>query len=146
VTGWWWTIVALTAHLGPGEDDQWARVLTELDLQRTVALEAADPELLTGIYASPAAAADDADLIAAYTQRGGRIDGAVLVITDLQVRRADRNEAVLEVVDQLAPAVVRWDDGSTSSLPHDDRSRRVVTLRMTDDGWRISSVRQSAQH
>ena len=145
MTGWWWTVVALTAHLGPGADDQWARVLTSLDLQRSAALASADPGLLADVYASRAAAADDADLIDAYRRRGGRIEGAVLVITDLRVRKADRRTVVLDVVDQLAPTRVRWSDGSTTSLPSDDASSRVVTLRMTDDGWRISSVQQSAR-
>jgi len=141
---WWWTVLALTAHLGPGEDDRWARVLTGLDLQRAVALHTADATALRGVYASEAAAADDADLIDAYRARGGRLEGAVLRVEQVDVRRAVDDEVVLDVVDRLGPARVRWDDGSATALPADEPTRRRVVLRWTDDGWRISEARRRA--
>jgi len=141
---WWWTVLALTAHLGPGEDDRWARVLTGLDLQRAVALCDADVSALREVYVSDAAAADDADLIDAYRARGGRLEGAVLRIERVDVRRASDLEVELDVVDRLGPARVRWDDGSATALPTDEPTRRFVVLRWTDDGWRISEARRRA--
>jgi len=139
---WWWTVLALTAHLGPGEDDRWARVLTGLDLVRAQALAAADPDRLSAVYASPAAAADDADTIEAFADRGARIEGAVLLIDELSVIRSGRDEVVLDVVDRLGPAKVRWNDGTVDRLPVDEPTRREIVLVRTDDGWRISRSRE----
>ena len=47
----------------------------------------------------------------------------------------------LDVVDQLGPARVAWDDGGSTDLPRDQPTRRTVTLVSTADGWRIGWTR-----
>lgn len=138
---WWWTVLALVAHLGPGEDERWARQLTALDLQRAQAFAHADPQRLEQVYASEQAAAADAATITGYRDRGGRVVGAVLVLDDVRVVRSTSERVELDVVDRLGPTRVVWDDGTSRALPSDRPTRRVVVLQLTDDGWRISGSR-----
>jgi len=49
----------------------------------------------------------------------------------------------LEVVDQLEPARVAWDDGTSTDLPRDRPTRRSITLVRADAGWRIAATRQA---
>jgi len=141
---WWWPVVVLLAHLGPGEDDRWARVLTGLDLQRAAAFRHDDPDTLRDVYASDAAAEDDLELLGAYRKRGGQLEGALLLVERAEVQRMTDDQVRLRIVDRLGPTRVRWEDGSSTRLPRDSSSERVVVLTLTDDGWRISEARRPA--
>ncbi len=138
---WWWTLAALTAHLGTSDDDRWARVLTGLDLQRAQAFADADTAGLDRVYLTADAAASDADTIGAYADRGSRVVGAVLRVERVEVRRRSDRRVTLDVVDRLGPARVVWDDGSVGALPRDRPTARVVVLVWTAEGWRISASR-----
>jgi hypothetical protein len=56
------------------------------------------------------------------------------------VLAASSRRARLEVVDRLGPARIVWTDGSVTSLPRDEPSRRVITLVRTAEGWRIAGT------
>ncbi len=141
---WIWVVVVALRALSPSPDDVWATRLTALDTVRAQAFAQGDPSLLDDIYvAGSRGRATDAETIAAYASRGGRVEGAALRIVSCSVVAERRDQVRLEVVDQLGRASVVWADGSTTSLPHDQPSRRHVVLERTSAGWRIVSARQT---
>lgn len=139
---WLWVLLVAVRGISPTPDDQWATRLAALDHVRETAFAAADPARLADVYApgSRGLRADTAT-IEAYARRGGRVVGAELRVLSCRVIRASDGRAQLEVVDQLAPARVLWDDGSSRWLPRDRPSRRSLTVVRTDDGWRIAAAR-----
>ncbi len=142
---WLWVLLVAVRAVSPSADDQWAVRLAELDHVREQAFASADPRLLRDVYADGSGARRaDARLIASYGRRGGRVVGAELRVLDCRVLWAGRARVRLEVVDQLGPAHVRWDDGSVTALPRDRPTRRVITLVRADGGWRIAGARPAA--
>ena len=139
---WMWVLLVAVRALSPAPDDRWATTLNGLDRVRAEAFATADPSRLGDVYA-PGSTGErrDAAVIASYEQRGGRVVGAELRIIDCRVVRSTDQQAQLEVVDRLGPAHVVWDDGTTTDLPRDRASRRLVVLRRTDEGWRIAGSR-----
>jgi hypothetical protein len=143
---WLWVLLVATRALSPSPDDQWAVRLAGLDQVRERAFATGDPALLDDVYvAGSSARRSDARLIEAYRSRDGRVVGAELRVLSCRVVRADASRVRLEVVDRLAPATVRWGDGTTTDLPRDRPTRRSVTLvRSGDDDtapWRIAGSR-----
>ena len=135
---WWW-VLALTVP--PGVADRCAGEVVLLDRARAMAYATGDPARLEAVYTahSPLLTQDQATL-AAYTARGGRVIAFVRVSRCREIARTARTKTV-QVTDALGVAHVTWDDGSVDRLPDDRATRRVVTLRMTADGWRISGSR-----
>ncbi|MCL8251709.1 hypothetical protein AERO_09970 [Aeromicrobium fastidiosum] len=142
---WLWVLLVAVRVLSPSPDDQWAVRLAALDDVREQAFASADASLLRDVYVEASAARrPDARLIAAYARRGGRVVGAELRVLDCRVVREGRHRVRLEVVDQLGPARVRWDDGTSTALPRDRPTRRAVTLVRSpgqDAQWRIAGTR-----
>lgn len=136
---WIWVLLVAARGLSPAPDDQWATTLASLDRVRAEAFATGDPSLLDDVY-SPGSVGRRADAatIDAYASRGGRVTGAELRILSCHVVRASPDGARLEVVDQLGDARVVWHDGTSTELPRDRPSRRVVTVERTEEGWRIS--------
>lgn len=140
---WLWVLLIAIRGLSPAPDDQWATRLAELDRAREAAFASADPARLDDVYvAGSSGQRADAATIEAYDRRGGRVVGADLMILSCRIVRTSRDRARLEVVDRLARSRVVWDDGTSTDLPRDRPTRRVMTLRRTDAGWRIASSRQ----
>jgi hypothetical protein len=136
---WMWVLLVAVRALSPSADDQWATRLTELDRARAEAFATGSPAGLDAVYvAGSAARSADARTIEAYARRDGRVTGAELRVLTCHVVRASADRVRLDVVDQLGPARVEWGDGTTTDLPDDRPSRRVVTLARTTDGWRIA--------
>jgi hypothetical protein len=143
---WWWVILIALRGVSPSQDDQWAVRLAELDRTRAVAFEHADPSRLDGVYAEGSRGRRaDAETIAAYARRGGRVVGAELTILRCRVMRSSDDRVDLEVVDQLGAARVVWNDGTTTELPRDRPTRRVVTVQRGPQGWRIAASRQATE-
>ncbi len=143
---WWWVLVVAIRSVSPEPGDQWATRLTELDQTRAVAFASADPGRLDAVYLpSSRGLRDDAATIEAYANRDGRVVGAELRVLSCHVVRSAEDRVSLDVIDQLAPSHVVWGDGSTTLLPDDRPSRRLVTVVRTGDGWRISETRLSGQ-
>lgn len=140
---WLWVILVAIRAASPAPDDQWATRLAELDRVRAEAFATGDASLLHDVYAvdSPGLQVDRR-AIAAYARRDGRVQGAELRVLSCRVLRQGSTHVRLDVVDQLAPARVAWGDGTTTRLPLDRPTRRVVVLRRTDAGWRIDASRQ----
>ena len=139
---WLWVILIAARGLSSAPDDEWATRLAELDRARGSAFAAADPDLLDDVYvAGSSGHRADAATIEAYAHRGGRVVGADLRVLSCRIVRATRDRAQLDVVDQLAPSTVVWDDGTSLTLPRDRPSRRAITVVRTDDGWRIATAR-----
>ena len=132
--------MALGWYLG-ASDDEWRQTLLGLDLHRAAAFAAGDPARLDHVYASPDAASDDAEIIAAYAERGARLEGVLLQVDRVTVSERSDRRVRLDVTDRLGPARVRWSDDALTTLPSDRPTRHVVVLVMTDGGWRISESR-----
>lgn len=137
---WVWVVVMALRTVSPAADDRWATVLAELDRSRETAFAQAAPRRLEAVYVRGSAVkAVDARTISRYASRGGRVVGASLQIMSCRVVDHSPGRVRLDVVDRLARTRVVWDDGSTTSLPRDRPSRRIVTLRRTSEGWRVAS-------
>ncbi|MET1062305.1 MAG: hypothetical protein ABWX71_05370 [Aeromicrobium sp.] len=137
---WLWVVVMAVRAASPAADDRWAVSLAELDEQRAVAFARAEPRRLEGVYVRGSRALSaDARTISRYATRDARVVGARLRILSCRVIDSSSRRVRLDVVDRLGPARIAWGDGSTTPLPDDEPSRRVVTLSRTDHGWRISA-------
>ncbi|MBC7633347.1 hypothetical protein [Aeromicrobium sp.] len=136
---WLWVLIVAMRGVSPDAQDRWASRLTDLDEVRAEAFATADSGLLREVYVRGSSGLKvDAAMIAAYHRRGARVLDADMRVLSCRVLRASSSRARLDVVDRLAQARVQWDDGSTTALPRDQPSRRVVTLVRTSDGWRIA--------
>lgn len=141
---WLWVLITLARQVSPAPDDQWATRLAALDTVRHRAFAEAAPHLLDQVYSTGSEElADDAATIRAYSRRDGRVVGAELRILSCRVIAASRDQTRLEVVDVLKSSQVVWQDGTTTDLPRDRPSQRIVTMERTADGWRISAVRDA---
>ncbi|MEJ7633329.1 hypothetical protein [Aeromicrobium sp.] len=138
---WLWVVIIAMRAASPAPDDRWATRLTELDDVRAEAFAAGDPDLLDGVYAQGSRArVVDSATIADYRRRGARVVDAELRVLSCRVLGASRSRARLDVVDRLGPARIVWDDGSSTALPRDEPSRRIVHLVQTREGWRVAGV------
>lgn len=138
---WLWVLITLARQISPDPDDQWASRLAALDSVRGRAFAAAEPELLGDVYlAGSPAMASDASIIKAYARRDARVTGAELRILSCVVMSSSRDRVRLDVVDVVGRAEVQWSDGTSTALPRDEPSERIVTLQRTPDGWRIASL------
>jgi hypothetical protein len=66
--------------------------------------------------------------------------GADLRIVSCRVLSVSPRRVRLEVVDRLGPAIAVWADGTRTTLPRDEPSRRDITLVRTPNGWRIAGA------
>ena len=138
---WLWVLIAAVRALSPTPEDQWTTRLSELDEIRAEAFATSDAGLLDGVYLRGSRALDiDAATIDDYWRRGGRVAGAGMRVISCHVLAASSSRARLDVIDRLGSARIVWQDGSTSALPRDEPSRRVITLVRTAEGWRIAGV------
>lgn len=138
---WLWVLIAAVRAVSPAPADEWATRLGELDEVRAEAFATADAGLLDGAYVRGSRALRvDAATIDDYRRRGGRVAGAEMRIISCRVLAASTSRARLEVVDRLGPARIVWTDGSSTRLPRDEPSRRVITLVRTPEGWRIAGA------
>jgi hypothetical protein len=138
---WLWVLVVAARAASPAPADQWATVLSRLDEVRAQAYATGDAALLDRVYVRGSGArAQDVAALTGYRRRGATVTGARLHLISCRVLAASTSRARLDVVDQLGPAEVVWTDGTTTALPHDQPSRRVVALVRTSGGWRVAAV------
>lgn len=138
---WLWVLITALRIVSPAPEDRWAAALSELDEVRAQAFSEGEPRLLTQVYVRGSRARTaDAAMIADYRRRGGRVVGAELRVLSCAVQAESSRRVRLDVVDRLGPARITWDDGSSTVLPRDEPSRRVVTLVRTPAGWRIEAI------
>lgn len=136
------------ALAGPADAaDHWQRVLTRLDRQRSTAWRTGRPAGLRLVWtATSSGLRQDRDMLKAYAARGLAVTGVSLRFERLRVVRAGHDVAVLDAVDRLGTARVRRLDAPSGSgsrrLPADRRTHHRITLALTEQGWRISEVRE----
>ena len=127
--------------VGADDTDERCLHLGRLDAVRVEALAAADPRSLARVHAGAAGRAADAEVIAAYRERGLRIRGAALRRLSCSVREESSTSVVLDVVEALGPTWVVDDDGRWRRLPEPGSVPRRITMVHTEQGWRIAGAR-----
>ncbi len=141
MTQWWWAVVAAIGSLvSPGDRDPMCSVLGGLDVTRTRALTTERPHLLARVYLADDLRERDERLLASYTARGLRLEGAATQRRSCRRVLEPGPDVRLVVVDVLGPTWAVDRAGERRRLPQDRPTRRVVSLSPTDDGWRVSRV------
>lgn len=129
----------------PPQSQHWHLVLARLSRMRELAWRRGQPQLLRRIYvpAAPELKRDQA-MLRRYTARGLSVRGAELLFGPVRV--VDRAPRVvrLRTVDQLRAAVAVSRHGDRLRLPLDRPTRHLITLCQTPEGWRITSVTDTA--
>lgn len=129
---------------GPDTSADWTRVVAELDLARSRALEGSDPALLDQVYLPGSAAADaDAALVEGLADRGLRVVDGSHDIVSVQVLESGGDPQVtrLAVVDTLAARpVVDVQGQQVAATAARGEQRRVLVLTATEAGYRISAI------
>ncbi len=140
----------------PAGDPDWSDVVLRLDAARARAMGAADPRLLADVYLDSGSAAHTADAaaIAQLADNGLRVVDGVHQIVSVTVDSVTVDTAItstagapsdgavrLAVVDTLpAHPIVDASGRQVGMTPTRAEQRRILVLRMTDSGYRISGV------
>ena len=140
VTEWLVQVAAILATLVGAEDaDDRCLDLGRLDALRVEAL-AGDPRSLGRVHAGEAGRRADADVVAAYRERGLELRGAAMHRLECTVREEDATSVVLDVVEALGPTWVVDDRDRWRLLPTSAPASRRITLIRTGEGWRVAGV------
>ncbi len=140
---WWWVLILALQVQAP---DVCTGQLATLDRHRAAAFASADASRLADVYTVDSASrARDEAVIEQYRERGATVIGALPQVAECTVRERTATTLDLEVVDTLGATHVRWDDGTQTTLPRDQPTRRLLELRLTDRGWRISESLEPGQ-
>lgn len=121
-------------------------VLRAWDERRAAAWASGDVGSLRGLYVTGSRSGRrDVEMLGEYAHRGLVVDGLRTQVLALVVLDRTPRRLRLRVTDRVAGGVVR--DGSgrqVSTLPVDQASTRVLTLRQVDGAWRVAEVRDTA--
>jgi hypothetical protein len=122
----------------------WRAVLARLDRWRADAYAAAEPALLSRVYARGTRALHrDRALLGRYRRRGLRVRGLRMDVIDLRMQAQHSGAVVLVVRERLGAGTVHG-VGIRRDLPRDDVDRhRLVLQRRAGRGWQIAAVRPS---
>lgn len=120
-------------------------VLAEWDRQRSDAWAQGDTAALRDLYvADSRTGRADARMLAAYVDRGLRVEGLATQVLALDVLDEGSDELVVRVTDRVVGGVVTGQD-TTAPLPRDRPSTRTLTLRLVGGGWLMDTVRDHAR-
>ena len=140
MTGWLVQVAAILATLvGAGDADGRCLHLGRLDALRVEALSG-DPRSLEQVHAGESGRRADAEVVAAYRERGLEIRGAAMRRLECSVREGSATSVVLDVVETLGPTWVVDDRDRWRLLPTSAPVSRRITLIRTDEGWRVAGV------
>jgi len=115
-------------------------VLHRWDLARSRAYAAGDVADLRSLYAAGSAAGTtDVRLLRSYRERGLRVEGLRMQVLAVDVLGHGPGRWRLRVTDRLTGAAAVGKRVRVP-LPRDEASTQVVTLRLIDGSWRVSSV------
>lgn len=119
-------------------------VVAEWDARRSAAWAQGDVAALRELYTatSPTGRAD-AQMLAAYVDRGLRVDGLATQVLALEVLDEGAEELTVRVTDRVVGGVVTG-DGTSTPLPRDRPTTRTLALRRVDGVWLVVSVRDQA--
>lgn len=127
----------------PDTREPWSAVLNRLDDTRSDAFTRGRPSLLRRVYVPGSRPLRvDTRVLHAYVRRGLEVDSVQLQVTAVEPLRHTPTEAVLRVVDRLAPVRVRVPGGTWTALPRDRSTERVIRLRRVGGAWRIAAIRR----
>lgn len=118
-------------------------VLRAWDERRAAAWAAGDVASLHQLYvAGSSTGRRDVEMLEEYAHRGLVVDGLRTQVLALAVLDRTSQWLRLRITDRVAGGVVRDVSGrQVSALPVDQASTRIVALRRTRSGWRVSEVR-----
>jgi len=125
-----------------GQARHWARVLDRLDRLRSRAFERLRPSMLRRVYrCGSAVLRHERAVLDDYRDRGVRLLGVRLRLTDVRLLSASASKVTVRVVERL---------GSTSAvvgprrvqLPVDAPTSRLLHLVRSAGGWRIAAARR----
>lgn len=137
---WWQAVAWVVSSWAAAQGGPACAEVVALDRARTAAITAADSAGLNAVYADPALAQADRNLIAAWSDRGLRLDGGPLVLERCtEVTRTAETATVL-VTDWVGPTRAVAADGVTTDLPRDRPTDRRIDLRRIGGQWRIAAV------
>lgn len=117
------------------------RVLAAWDSRRSEALARQDRAALAELYApGTGLLQQDLALVEAYERREVRVVDVTTQLRELEVLAAGSNRLRLRVVERLAGVGYRTADHGYRRLPGSPYDTRVLTLRRSASGWRLSSA------
>jgi hypothetical protein len=115
-------------------------VLAAWDQRRSEAWADGDVAALRALYvAGSSTGRADARMLAAYVDRGLRVDGLATQVLALEVLDESSDEMRVRVTDRVVGGVVVGDAGDTP-LPRDRPSTRTLALRRVDGEWLMANV------
>ena len=119
-------------------------VLAGWDARRSAAWAGGDVAALRDLYVtgSPTGRAD-ARMLAAYVDRGLRVDGLTTQVLALVVLDEAADELTVRVTDRVVGGVVIG-GAERRPLPRDRPSTRMLALRRVDGVWLMATVRDQA--
>ncbi|WP_036490903.1 MULTISPECIES: hypothetical protein [Nocardioides] len=116
-------------------------VLAGWDARRSAAWAAGDVAALRELYvAGSSTGRADARMLAAYVDRGLRVDGLATQVLALEVLDEAADELTVRITDRVAGGVVTGEAGGTP-LPRDRPTTRTLVLRRVDGEWLVVTVR-----
>ncbi|PUA79195.1 hypothetical protein [Nocardioides currus] len=119
-------------------------VLAAWDERRAAAWADGDVEALRDLYvAGSATGRSDARMLAAYVDRGLRVEGLTTQVLALEVLAEEPERLILRVTDRVRGGVVTG-AAVDAALPQDRSSTRTVTLRRVDGAWLVVRTRDQA--
>lgn len=118
-------------------------LLRDWDSQRAEAWAAGDVVRLRSLYVPGSRSAEaDVEMLRRYVARGLVVEGLSTQVLSLSLLRDPFPRTVrVEVTDRVSGGRAVTRDGAAQTLPVDEASTRVVTLRRTDGTWLVAEVR-----
>ena len=125
-----------------GQARHWARVLDRLDRLRSRAFERLRPSMLRRVYrCGSAVLRHERAVLDDYRDRGVRLLGVRLRLTDVRLLSASVSKVTVRVVERLGSTWAVF--GSRRVLlPVDAPTSRVLHLVRSGGGWRIAAARR----
>ena len=131
--------------VSPATADPAVEVLRDWDDRRAAAWAEADPTALAGLYAAGSRTGRrDAALLAAYVDRGVRVDRLETQLLAVRVRVREADRLVLVVTDRLARVALRHGDRALV-VPEDRPTTYRVALVRPGDTWVVEEARPAPQ-
>lgn len=118
--------------------------LATWDTHRAEAWAAGDVAALRDLYvANSRTGRADARMLAAYVDRGLRVEGLTTQVLAWRVIEESSDVLVVRVTDRIVGGVVVG-EGTNAPLPRDRPTTHTVTLRRAEGVWRMAVVRDQA--
>ena len=135
----------VSTGLAPRDGVDPMAVLHGWDVRRARAWATGDRQALRELYVPGSTAGRrDVAMLAAWHERGLRVQGMRMQLLAAQVRAGSTDRLVVAVTDRLAGGVAVG-PATRLPLPRDAASTRTVVLRRVAGEWRVAEVREGGQ-